>query len=574
LVAAAFAVAIAGVMLANHFRVPSKDPLKSATLTAAKEQLRAQPTEEAAKQRIRDLDLDLRRRFFRHLDINAQGGWLLLAGAVLFLLAAKTVTESQKAVPLPTSRLPEDTAAAASANLGRWAVAALGAGAAAILLLLAFTTRTRVPSRTADLEKLQAGSAEAAATAGPTLEQVLANWPRFRGPRGDGVAVSTNLPLTWNVATGEGVRWKTAVPGKGFSSPVVWGDRVFVTSGDEQAREVLCFDADNGRLLWQKRVPPAPELQGKKLEAPEQTGFAAATAATDGQRVFAVYGTGELAAFDFAGKVVWSKFLGLPENLYGHSTSLLVWQGKLIVQFDQGDAEAGKSKLLALDPATGRVLWQQRRAVPSSWATPILLDAAKPQQVITLGEPWVIAYDFADGRELWRVQCLGGDLAPSPVFAGGLVMAVSASKQLTAIRPDGTGDVTKTHVAWNYEDNIPDITSPISNGELIWLLTTDGFLTCLEVKSGAKVWEKALDEDFNASPTLVGSQLLLLSTKGLGLAIAADRSFQELGRAELGEAVHASPALVGEQLYVRGVTNLFCLGPGSGGNARTAQRKP
>ena len=562
-------------MLANHFRVPSKDPLKSATLTAAKEQLRTQPTDEAAKQRIRDLDLDLRRRFFRHLDINAQGGWLLLAGGILFLLAAKAVADLRKAVPLPAAKPLDDGAAAvASIRFARWTVAALGAATMAVLLLIAVTTGTRVPSRTADLEKLQAGSAEAAATAGPTLEQVLANWPRFRGPRGDGVALSTNLSLTWNVATGEGVRWKTAVPGKGFSSPVVWGDRVFVTSGDEQAREVLCFDAGNGRLLWQKQVPPAPELQGKKLEAPEQTGFAAATAATDGQRVFAVYGTGELAALDFAGKVVWSKFLGLPENLYGHSTSLLVWQGKLIVQFDQGEAEAGKSKLFALDPATGRVLWQQRRAVPSSWATPIVLDAAKPQQVITLGEPWVIAYDFADGRELWRVECLGTDLAPSPVFAGGLVMAVSASKQLTAIRPAGTGDVTKTQVAWNYGDNIPDITSPISNGELIWLLTTDGFLTCLDVKSGAKVWDKSLDQDFNASPVLVGNQLLLFTIKGLGLAVAADRSFQELDRAELGEAVHASPALVGEHLYVRGVTNLFCLGPSSAANPPTAQRKP
>jgi len=574
MVAAAFVVAMSGVLLANHFRVPSQDPLRSATLTAAKDQLRAQPTDEAAVQRIRDLDLDLRTRFFRHLDINAQGGWLLLAGAVLFVLAAKAVAESRKAVPLPASKLPEDAPVAVSANLGRWAVAALGAGTAAILLLLALTTRTRVPSRTADLERLQMSTAEVAATAGPTLERVLANWPRFRGPRGDGVAVSTNLALTWNGATGEGIRWKTPVPGLGFNSPVVWDNRVFVTSGDEKAREVFCFDADNGRLLWQKPLPPTPELQGKKLEAPELTGFAAATAATDGQRVFAIFGTGELAAFDFTGKVVWSKFLGLPENLYGHSTSLLVWQGKLIVQFDQGDAEAGKSRLFALDPGSGRVLWEQRRAVPSSWTTPIILDALKPQQVVALGEPWVMAYDFANGRELWRVECLGTDLAPSPVFAGGLLMAVSASKQVVAIRPDGSGDVTKTHLAWKYEDDIPDITSPVSNGELIWLLGTDGFLTCLEVKTGAKVWAKALDQDFNASPTLVGRQLLLFNTKGVALAVAAERSFQELGRAELGEGVHASPALVGERLYVRGVTNLFCLGPGPAGNAAMAPRKP
>jgi outer membrane protein assembly factor BamB len=355
---------------------------------------------------------------------------------------------------------------------------------------------------------------------------------------------------------------------------VVWGNRVFLTSGDEQAREVICFDTDTGRLLWQKALPPAPEFQGKKLEAPEYTGFAAATAATDGQGVFAVYGTGELGAFDFSGKLVWSKCFGLPENLYGHSSSLLVWQGKLIVQFDQGDAEAGKSRLYAFDPATGRVLWEQRRAVPSSWTTPLILDTLRPQQVIVLGEPWVMGYDFADGRELWRVECLGTDLAPSPVFAGGLVIAVSASKQVVAIRPDGAGEVTKTHLAWRYEDNIPDITSPVSNGELVWFTTTDGFLTCLDVKSGAKVYEQSLELDFNASPLLVGNQLLLFTLKGLGLAIAADRSFRELGRAELGEAVHASPALAGEHLYVRGVTNLFCLGPGTLAGAPAAPPRP
>ena len=573
-VATAVVVAIGGVMLANHFQVPSQDPLRSATLTTAKDELRAHPNDEAARERIRMLDLGLRTQYFRHVGINAQGAWLLLAGGVLFLLAARAVAASRRIVPLPVAPPVDAGARAASLRLARWTVALVGVVSAGTVLLLVLTTRTRVPSRLAELEQVQAASAAAAAAAGPAFEEVLANWPRFRGPRGDGVALGTNLPLAWNGATGEGVRWKTAVPGKGFSSPVVWGGRVFVTSGDEMAREVLCFDGDAGRLLWKKALPPAPELQGKKLEAPEGTGFASASPATDGQRVFAIYGTGELAAFDFAGNVSWAKCFGLPENLYGHSTSLLVWQGKLIVQFDQGDAEAGKSRLFALDPVTGRVLWEQRRAVPSSWTTPIVIDSLKPQQVITLGEPWVIAYSFADGRELWRVECLGTDLAPSPIFAGGLVLAVSASKQVVAIRPDGAGDVTKTHVAWRYEDDIPDITSPVSNGELVWFVTSDGYLTCLDVKSGQKIWQQSMEQDFNASPILAGNQLLLFTLKGAALAVAAERSFKELGRAELGEPVHASPALVGEHLYVRGVTNLFCLGPGTTSGVATAQRNP
>jgi outer membrane protein assembly factor BamB len=448
-------------------------------------------------------------------------------------------------------------------------VAGVAAMLGALLLAIAAGTRVLVPDGTRPAESpFDQPTAASGASDGPTLEETLQHWPRFRGPRGDGVALGTNAPLTWNAATGEGILWRAAVPVKGFNSPVVWGNRVFLSGGDAQAREVVCFDTDRGTLVWRQVVPAAP--QPKKVEIQDMTGYAASTGATDGRRFFAIFATGDLAAYDFSGSLVWSKAFGFPDSAYGYATSLLVWQGRLIVQLDQGDAEAGRSRLYAFDPATGRGLWEQRRAVPSSWTTPIVIDAANRAQIITLAEPWVIAYDLAQGSELWRVDCLGTDLAPSPIFAGGLVFAVSAGKQMAALRPDGQGDVTKTHVAWITEENIPDITSPVSNGELVFLLTTDGTLTCLEVASGTKVWEQRLDLEFHASPTLMGNRLLLLSTQGVAVNVAAERTFRELGRAELGEVVHASPALANNRIYVRGLTNLFCIGTPAGAAAAHA----
>src|SRR5262249_12527650 len=152
----------------------------------------------------------------------------------------------------------------------------------------------------------------------------------------------------------------------------------------------------------------------------------------------------------------------------------------LIVQLDQGETDERKSKLYAFNGATGAILWQRQRSVPNSWATPIVITAASKSQIITLGVPWVISYFAADGTELWRAEALGGEVTPSPIFASGLVCVASPNEKLLAIRPDGQGDVTKSHVAWSSEENVPDITSPASNGELAFALSTPGTLTCYD----------------------------------------------------------------------------------------------
>ena len=290
------------------------------------------------------------------------------------------------------------------------------------------------------------------------------------------------------------------------------------------------------------------------------TGYAASTMATDGRRVYVIFANGDCAAFTLDGKPVWAKAFGALKNPYGYATSLATWQDRLIVLLDQGEPEDGLSKLYALDGRTGRVVWERPRKVGASWASPIVIEAAGKPQVITLAVPWVISYNAKDGTELWRVNGLNGEITPSPVFAGGLVFVPSPSEKLFAIRPDGMGDVTKTHVAWTTEDNVPDVTSPVSNGELVFDLTTGGMLSCLDAKDGKKLWEHDFDMECHASPSVAGSRLYVIGLKGTAVVVEAGRQFKELFRTEMGDMFHASPAFAADRMFLRGVTNVWCMG--------------
>ncbi len=217
--------------------------------------------------------------------------------------------------------------------------------------------------------------------------------------------------------------------------------------------------------------------------------------------------------------------------------------------------------LIALEAHSGKTVWQTRRPVPNSWASPIVINTGGREEIITCGSPWVIAYDPATGAELWRADCLGGDVAPSPIYANGLVFAVNASYYLAAIRPGGQGDVTKTHIVWTAEEGLPDICSPVSNGELVFVLTTyGGILTCYDAQDGSFVWEKKLGTSFRTSPSLVGERLYLMSQSGVMFIVEAGREYKELGSAELGEASNACPAFLDGRIYIRGKEHLYCIG--------------
>jgi len=503
------------------------------------------------REELRDRDLRMREDYFASPEFSKTGGYLLAGGVLIFVIAAVQVAACRKRLPMPRPDPDAPRKAAGAQKLARATVVGLGLtiGAAGIILGV-----------------LSGGSLFVQAPPDfPTAEEIAKQWPRFRGPGGNGVSAYKNVPTTWDGKTGEGILWKTAIPLPGENSPVVWGDRIFLSGATDKKREVYCIDAATGKILWQQPVDTPEGTAAEPPELLEDTGYAAPTLATDGRRVAAIFANADLACFDMAGKRLWARNFGVLKNPYGHATSLDLYHGRVMVQLDQGTDAKPASRLIAIDAATGKTAWETKRPVPSSWATPILINTGKREEFITIGKPWAIAYDPASGKELWRAKVLDGDVAPSPVFAGGLVFAVNTGAKLAAIRPDGQGDVTESAVAWAAEDGLPDIVSPLSDGKLIWLFTTDGTCTCYRVKDGSKVYEKEIGEAVNSSPTLVGDKFYVFDEKGVMHLLSTGEEFKELGKAALGELVRAGPAFLDGRIYIRsatkeGVTNLYAIG--------------
>ena len=397
------------------------------------------------------------------------------------------------------------------------------------------------------------------------LDEFTKNWPMFRGAIA-GRAVTDKFLTDWDVAQGKGLLWKAPVPLPGHNSPIVWNGKVVLAGADAKMREVYCFDAATGKLLWQQPVQiPASAGQPAPRVQPE-TGFAAPTMATDGERFFAIFANGDVAAFDATGKLVWAKALMNPESMYGYSSSLAVYKMTLIIQLDQGqEPEKKQSALIGLDTATGKTLWRTERAVPNSWASPLVINTPERAEVITCADPFVIAYDPTDGKELWRTDCLSGDVAPSPCYAAGLVLAVNQGAGLFAIRPPAAGKGAKGEIVWTGHDGLPDTASPAANDEFVFVAESSGSVTCYDMKDGKKLWDHDFQTGFNASLTIAGKLVYATDVEGVTHVFQAARQFAGAGTGKLGESVRATPAFVDGRIYMRSEKNLYCIGAASGG---------
>jgi len=290
------------------------------------------------------------------------------------------------------------------------------------------------------------------------------------------------------------------------------------------------------------------------------TGYAPATAATDGERVYAVFPTGHLIALDTGGKPVWQRRFDMSEDIYGHASSPVVHGDLLLVQIDLGKPDIGLSHMVALDRDTGQTVWDIPRPVQGSWTTPIVINTGTREELITSAKPWVIAYDPLTGREYWRVRCVEGDSGPSPIYANGHVYVANIYASLVAIRPGGEGDVTASHVSWSAQGSLPDICSPLSDGELVFVLSTNGVFSCYDAEHGRLLWREALGQRFRSSPSLVGDRVYLLSETGESIVAAAAREYRELATGQLGEPVYSCPGFASGRMYIRGEQHLFCIG--------------
>lgn len=415
------------------------------------------------------------------------------------------------------------------------------------------------------------------------------NWPQWRGPDGSGVSAEKGLPEEWGEA--KNVRWKTPLPGKGHSSPVVWGKRVYVTTaiegpivpgakaavhkieGEEWKHpdsvgadrrhtfKVIALDRDTGKVVWEQTA-----WEGAPYDDRHRKGsYAASTPATDGKMVYAWFGTEGLYAYDAAGKLAWKFMPGKLGTLgMGAATSPVLYENLVIVQADE---EEGKdSFIVALDKKTGKEVWRAPRKVQVSWATPLLVNTGKRTELIASGTESVISYDPATGKELWRSKGLESNAIPSPVATTGRDMVIVSSgfpaKIAYAVKLGASGELKESDIVWKYAKGTAYVPSPILYGDYIYLLTDKGIMTCLDARTGEVKYEGGrppVPATFTASPVAFDGKILLTSEDGDTFVVKAGPKHEVLRTNSVGEPVYASPAVADGKLFIRGERNLYAI---------------
>ncbi len=388
------------------------------------------------------------------------------------------------------------------------------------------------------------------------------NWPEFRGPTGQGIADSGRLAVTWS--TSKNVAWKKTVPGHGWSSPIVYDGRIYLTSAitkptgkpGELSLQALCMDAKTGSTEWQQEVfredATAPHIHGKNSHA-------SPTPLTDGERLYVHFGHLGTACLDLKGKVLWKNTSLGYSPVHGNGGSPILTGEALVFSCDGGD----KQFIAALDKMTGDILWKTERRTEGikkfAFSTPLLITVNGQAQIISPGANVVCAYEPRTGNEIWRVRYDGYSTIPRPVFGHGLVIQSSGYEQpiLLAIRPNGQGDVTDSHVAWKATKGAPLTPSPLLVGDELYTVSDNGVASCFDARSGKVLWQQRLAGNFSASPLAADGKIYFQNEEGAGFVIKPGKRFEQLARNDLAERTLASYAVADGALFIRTATRLY-----------------
>ncbi|MGE5531212.1 MAG: PQQ-binding-like beta-propeller repeat protein [Bacteroidota bacterium] len=422
-------------------------------------------------------------------------------------------------------------------------------------------TKATAPAKAGTIGKAgleKADASDVKVEGGATAEELTNNWASFRGPIA-GIGQAGKYPASWDAVAGKSLLWKTSLPLTAPNSPIYWNGRLFMTGATKDKREVYAVDAATGKLLWKAPVKAAT---GEDLpDVMEDTGYAAPTMATDGKQVYAMFADGNVAAFDMDGKPAWTKSLGKPQNNYGHASSLAIYKNLLLIQFDQGSSpDDGLSDLVALNTADGKNVYRAARPVPACWASPLVVNTGGRDEVILAGNPFVISYDPATGNELWRADALVGEIAPSPCYANGMVYVAQEGAGIKAIKVPTSAEGKTGTIAWTADDGAPDTVSPVTDGNVLVVVSSAGMVTCYDATEGRKLWEKDMGTTVSSSPVIIGKSVYLTDDKGVTHIFEAGDKFKALGSGKVGEQVRATPAFIGGNIYIRGAKTLFAVG--------------
>ena len=385
-------------------------------------------------------------------------------------------------------------------------------------------------------------------------------WSRWRGPSGQGFVAPGKYANTWSPTTN--IKWRVPIPGAGNSSPIVWADRIYVTTAQEGGSKLslMAYTRADGRKLWETSVP-----QEGVEHVHQKNGHASATPVTDGQLIYASFGRHGLVAFNTDGKIVWHRKFGVIDNYHGPAGSPVLYKDRIFLYQDHEGSPAQRAFVAAFDAKTGKTLWETPRSETVGWGTPVVVNSGERDELVINSQRRVAAYDPQTGRELWTVRGMTFEVIPTPVVGEGLVFASSGRAGPTyAIRPGGSGDVTATHVAWSTPKGSPFVPSGVVHNGLLYLINDmQSILTVYEAKTGTLVYQGRLGvaqrEGFSASPVVVNGEVFFTNDDGETFVVKAGREFNLLHTNSLGERTLASAALVDGIWYWRTVSSLVAV---------------
>ena len=591
IVSAIFVTVFSVMLVTNYFQVKGSNVLQTEVVETLKQLNDENANNPELKEQIRQLDLMARKAYFISHDRLMAGVYILLGMVIILVVALRIFYAEVKNIPDKEIDPIDDWAIKTSARkYVKW----IGGGLIAAAFIFAFLSSPWLKSLQSDTgeqamladfqsenfdndefsetntslftsdsffnseeirqteEEKESNPESIGNETAPEIAISSVSHNSFRGNNSIGLNSARNVPTSWDLASGKNILWKNPIPRQGFNSPVINGNKIFISGADNEARELYCYDLNSGKLLW---TLAARNISGSPAQMPEtgsDTGLAASSVTTNGAQVCAIFASGDLICADMDGKLLWAKNLGVPQNHYGYASSLLSYGSTLFIQYDNQNG----LRVIALDMATGAERWSKTRneKLPS-WSSPIMATIDNRPQLILVGNPGITSYNPSNGDQNWRVECMSGEPAASAAYANGIVFAASEYARMVAI------NATDGSLLWSSNEFLPEIASPVATRDFAFIATTYGVVASYNSQTGDLIKDIELNTnpDFNSSPIIVEGKIYLICREGKVFIFSAAGNFNLINSFDTGERTFATPAFTDKKIVIRTENSIYCV---------------
>ena len=578
IVTSVFILALTVMLGVSYYQMQQVSPLETGVMETLKELNETNGDHEVLQQQIRELDLLSRKAYFVKEGQLKMGIYLLLGMAIVLALCLNLYYKETKNLPEKEyDPIDEWMAKSRARNYLGWAaavVALIGVGLVAVqhvdwkglmawekemvaadsvepMAMLEPSADAQLSDANSVADTLRTDSVKGEDTDSAEVDDMpelkIAS-RAFRGNNSSATSSARGIATSWNLSGKKNILWQSSIPKHGYNSPVITGRNVFITGADAKARELYCYDVWTGELKWTVKADGIAGSPSSMPKVNADTGLAASTVATNGEEVCAIFATGDVICANMEGKRLWAKNIGLPDNHYGYASSLLMYGNTLIIQYQNNS----NAKILALSTKNGNQIWSKSAKDKIAWSSPIIATLGGKSALVVMGNPAIAAYNPGNGAELWRVECMSGEVGSSPASAGGVVFGASEYAKCIAI--DGaTGETL-----WEASDYLPECSSLAATKDLVFCATSYGMVCAYDAKTGEVKKEHDLTTPFYSSPVVVDGKVYLFSNSGKVYIFSAS-TFDLITSFETGEKTFATPAFTDGMMIVRTDKSLYCV---------------